>query len=181
MKPVRTKRDFVRRYIAGEFGNHTRSWQGIDDCPCLGMENYHIRNRIIGGPTWYNVCGEHLRDMWEAVCSVHADPANLYISEMAPTPYTTIQGEVIRSPQGLYLYYNQVPLPMRDGFRIERKEAFLVKAKELLRHYLCDNSWEWMQHLLDSYPDHVVEFSSYSQSCGTLPNHNTLFWEIRAY
>ena len=56
-----------------------------------------------------------------------------------------------------------------------------IMALALLRRYLCPNSYDWMMTLLDRYPDHIVEFNTYSVNWGVLPGFNTAFWEVRLY
>jgi hypothetical protein len=100
---------------------------------------------------------------------------------MAPTEETIFQGEVMWGLWGLELTYTTVALPMRDALLKETKLARGIIATFLLKHFLCPNSYEWLQVLLDYYPDHVVEFSTYSVNWGTLPGYNTVFWEVRKY
>ena len=60
-KPVLTKKDFVRRYARGEFGNASPTWSTYWDWMqskhWVGQQRqlYHIRNRIAGEKTWYDV------------------------------------------------------------------------------------------------------------------------------
>lgn len=183
-RPVLTKHDFVRRYAKGEFGNASPTWDDIQD---LGDSEYdglvHIRNRVAGGPTWYNIpsfpdAGEKWFDLTE---DQGVDPASLYISAMAPTEKTLFQGEVIQGLKGLDLTYTTVAKPMRDALREQTNNAQGIRALTLLRHFLCSRSWDWMVYLLDAYLDHAIEFSTYSVNWGTLPGYNTVFWEVRLY
>lgn len=145
---------------------------------------YHIRNRVAGAQTWYNVPPEDLADVWyQQACKPFGEfsESQLYISEMAPTTLTLIQGEVMRDVGGLYLYYSTVAKPMRDSLKEGGREAKGLMALGLLRGYLNHNSYNWLEGLLDAYPDHVVEFSCYAKQWGTVPGHNTVFWEVRQY
>lgn len=100
---------------------------------------------------------------------------------MAPTELMLIQGEVQRTTQGLYLTYSRIRKPMRDALAEEQRHLFRLEAKILLYGNLDDNSLDWLNHLLDTYDDHVVEFSTYSKHWGTVPRYNTVFWEVRKY
>ena len=186
---VDTKKDFVRRYSQGEFGNHSPTWDSLDDMEesddGLGWirtegQLFHIRNRIKGGDTWYDVKGEDLADCWYSACAL-VGKENLYISAMAPTEKTVIQGELMQSSEGLYLFYTHVRMPMREALKKHPEEASGLKLLFLLRLYLCPNSYDWIQILLERYPNHVIEFSTYSTNFGTLPGYNTCFWEVRNY
>ena len=176
--PVLNKRDFVRRYQANEFGNRSPTWE-VEDW--YNWEHqpglFHLRSRIAGGPTFYNLsnleCVGHIQ---------HIDNFDdWYISEMAPTERTLIQGEVQRTAWGIYLRYTRVPLPMREALAKQQDHVWGLAAKLLLQKYLCVRSYEWLEYLLDTYPCHVVEFSTYSICWGTVPGMNTVFWETRLY
>ncbi len=204
--PVLTKKDFVKRYAAGEFGNASptwNTWQEVSASNYQGM--VHLRNRVAGGPTWYNIPANYVEPVLYYVTTLdhkgtaakaraYADynyklkypekPENIYFSGMAPTPKTLLQGEVMRDFRdgSLYLYYSQVKKPMRDALKEKAAEASGIVADHLLRRYLCPNSREWLYVLLDRYPNHVVEFSAYGEKWGTLaPLFNTCFWEVRHY
>lgn len=197
--PVLTKQDFVRRYKMGEFGNASPTYNTLQEfasaCyPDWKSEDlYHIRNRIAGGPTFYDVPSRDVRRKWYALVNQGVPEGTLYISAMAPTPLTLFQGEIIQadnvgyeggqyqSNAGLNLIYTQVKKPMRDALKEQSKYATGIMALELLRHYLDYNSQQWIAKLLDWYPSHTIEFSTYGKEWGTVPGFNTVFWEVRNY
>jgi hypothetical protein len=98
---------------------------------------------------------------------------------MAPTEQTLIQGEVQRGVGGLDLTYTTVTKPMRDALREKTEHIHGIQATRLLQYFMNEYSWDWLLTLLDRYPDHVIEFSVYGCEWGTVPGHNTVFWEIR--
>ncbi|KKN70624.1 hypothetical protein LCGC14_0428970 [marine sediment metagenome] len=176
-----TKRDFVARYAAGEFGNASPTWDNYAAYRCAGYAGLiHIRNRVVGAETWYNVTQQESGAKWIEATSKF-DRSLLYISAMAPTEKTIFQGEVQRGIWGLDLTYTFVVKPMRDALADQCLSAYGLVAKTLLSRFLCLNSYEWLEHLLDTYQDHVVEFSTYSVQWGTVPGFNTVFWEVRLY
>lgn len=180
---VKTKQEFVRRFQNGEFGNRGPTWDSLAEF----MEaNYrglvHIRNRVAGGPTWYNVLAEDVHRETFQICSLgEATRENLYYAAMAPTDKTLIQGEVQMGSHGLELFYSTVKKPMRDALAERAHTADGITAVSLLRKYLDDRSYEWLHTLLERYSGHVVEFSTYSRKWGTLPHFNTVIWEVRLY
>jgi len=183
-KPVLTKADFERRYRLGEFGNHSPTWESFDEFwASRPWPNrlYHLRNRVIGGATYYNVPGYIVGSMFQRAVEEGVNPKDIYVSEMAPTDRTTFQGEVMRGVWGLELTYTHEKLPMRDALKLSTRTARGIIGVCLLRQFMCPNSYDWLQVLLDRYPDHVVEFSCYDTNWGTLPNFNTVFWEVRKY
>lgn len=182
-KPVQNKGDFVSRYQAGEFGNRALTWPDATQYLASHyMGLVHIRNRVAGGPTYYNLSYQEAYPKWEQLVDSGIDPATLYISAMAPHHLNVIQGEVIRSHRHLDLYYTLEPdLPMRDALAKSAKQVYGVTARSILRTYLNQRSYDWMEYLLDQYPGHVVEFSVFGRCWGTVPGYNTVFWEVRKY
>ena len=176
--PVLTKKDFTLRYQNGEFGNRTETYHNRDDLVAARDEKslYHLRNRIAGGATHYNL------DFYQAVLLWDCVPVarNWYCSAMAPTSETTFQGEVYRSEKGLSLYYSTIPKPMRESLAEGGIQCYSLRAKLLLEHYLQPDDLEWINTLLERYPSHVCEFSCYNCRTGTLHKH-MIVWECRSY
>lgn len=179
-RPVLTKADFVRRYQAGEFGNHSPTWDTLSEFSQAHAnitDAVHLRNSVIGGWTYYNVMALQALSLWAA----SPNPRQWYCSAMAPTEHTLFQGEVMEGPWGLNLTWTNVRKPMRDALAVYQEYDTGLTAKHLLQRSMNDLSWEWLQYLLESYPDHVIEFSVYDHCWGTHPGHNTVFWEVRKY
>lgn len=180
--PVLTKRDMVRRYGRGEFGNRAPTWMTLAEFQSSKYRGLvHIRNRVAGGPTWYNIPESEVTAEWIKLVESGISADSLYLSGMAPHHLGTIQGEVMRSTDYLTLRYNTQKLPMREGFSVENLQATGSVALILLRYYMNDPSYEWLNVLLDRYPEHVVEFSCFSCCWGTVPRHNGVIWEVRNY
>jgi len=183
-EPVLTKADFVRRYEAGEFGNHSPTWDDwqswLEDDGQRYGSLFHIRNRVAGGDTWYDVPYYLLGSEWGHACCC-CKPEQLYISCMAPTELTLLQGEVQRGVWGLDLYYSTVRKPMRQALATSSHSVSGIMANCLLRGVMDPYSYEWLEYLLGAYPNHVIEFSVYDCDWGTVPLRNTVIWEVRAY
>jgi hypothetical protein len=184
--PVLNKKDFVERYKAGEFGNCAPTWNSLTDWMEEGspfyLGTFHIRNRIAGAPTFYSIPGHALEEMWNAVIRDGLKESDLYISAMAPHEHSTIQGELMQSERGsLDLFYSTLKEPMRGALLKDSHRAMGITCLGILRTYLCPKSYDWLQILLSRYPEHVIEFSSFSVEWGTLPGYNTCFWEVRQY
>lgn len=179
--PVNSKEDFIVRYLHGEFGNRPKTWLDLESFKGEATPNklYHVRIAIKGYPkTFYNVPYENVEKVWnEATNLVGKD--KLYISEMGPEDKKVFQGEIVQSPT-LFLKYNLLAMPMREAFEREVFYATGLNAKLLIRRYFDINSYEWLEYLLENYPNHVVEFSTYAVCWGTL-GWNTVFWEVRNY
>ena len=189
--PVNTKADFVKRFIKGEFGNKTPSWNNLDeylDDPIsnsYGDDPYHIRNREKGGHTFYHIPQVLLpKFVRQYIEEGLITEGKYYLSQMIPRRIErrlVIQGEVHQTPNYVDLYYSTIPTPMRDSLALGGKQITGYRAWATLRYCLCPRSFEWLSELLDRYPKHVVEFSTYSTCWGTLHGYNTVFWEVRNY
>lgn len=182
--PVLTKADFVKRYALGEFGNKSPTWESLNEYLQSHYKGLvHIRNRIAGGVTVYNVPSNEVDIVLAETLTENPQytKEDFYFSGMAPTQYTTIQGEVCQSINHYDLTYSLVVAPMRDALAQERKFATGIEAVCLIKFGMDSTSYEWLQTLLGRYPDHVVEFSCFSVAWGTVPHVNTLFWEVRKY
>lgn len=183
--PVLSKADFVRRFSENEFGNRTQTWNTVDEFATWVQENdprernqYHLRNRIAGGATYYNLYGSECVARWME----QPDRSSWYAAAMVDHSRQTIQGEVWDSPTGLTLYYTDVKAPMRTALAEKSDQVSGIIARFLLRRYLCPNSYDWLWELLERYPGHVIEFTAFERrGIGTLPNYNTIFWEVRNY
>lgn len=180
--PVLTKKDFVERYLAGEFGNRAPSWATLDEFRAGDYRGKaHLRNRVAGGETYYNIEAADISALWEK----QERPELWYCSGMAPHDLNLLQGEVVQSHNqaGLDLYYSDViGKPMRDALAERSYQVHGVRSSLVLREYLDANSYDWLMELLQRYPYHVVEISVFSKPWGTLfPLFNTVVWEVRSY
>ena len=180
MKPVLTKRDFVRRFQRGEFGNRNLVWNSLKEWKKSGYRGLiHFRNRVAGGETIYNVPANRVPGLWKERGCTKED---WYLAAMAPHHKNLIQGEVRRSERGLELFYStELGLPMRNALATNSRTVYGIIAVLTLRCYLCPNSYDWLMELLDIYGGHIVEFSCFDCEWGTVPFHNTVVWEVRRY
>jgi hypothetical protein len=189
MRPVCNKSDFVRRYQNGEFGNASISWPSVaawvEADEQQGGERdknlYHMRNRIAGGPTMYNLHRNELKRFSQAPW---AQRPNWYVSMMAPHDETVIQGELRLAPCGLEVFYSDTREPMRPSLLSPRARTVQgLTAVGLLRRSMDPGSFDWVQELLVNYPGHTIEFSVFRRPWGTLAGlgYRTVIWEVRFY
>jgi hypothetical protein len=99
-----------------------------------------------------------------------------------------LQGEVARADprlgSGMVLTYSgslNTSLTCREEVRQSRIITLVgLRAKMLLQEFMDWPSYDFLQEVLERYPDAVVEFTTFSRSVGIL-NWNCIFWEVRNY
>jgi len=176
-RPVLSKKDFVRRYKAGEFGNASLTWDTIAEYLASDYQGLvHLRNRLKGGSTVYNQTREQINGR------CYGPGEDWYVSAMAPHDCNLLQGEVQQGVWGLELYCSPVVgAPMREALHECSFSLRGLSALQILQAKMNDTSWQWLQYLIEAYPQHVVEFSCFSRCWGTVPGFNTVYWEVRRY
>jgi hypothetical protein len=175
--PVCTKHDFIRRFRRGEFGNRGPVWDSLEEFRAARYRGkVHLRNRIAGGSTHYNLSPEKCSALWPRL------GRGYFAAAMAPHEANLLQGEARHGIGGLELYYSTVQnLPMRDALAARAETVAGIIAVNLLKSVFCPNSLDWFYVLLDRYPEHVIEFSCFSRYWGTVPRENVVIWEVRQY
>jgi hypothetical protein len=179
-KPVNSKKNFVKRYQKGEFGNKSPTWENLTELKESNFKGLvHARNRHIGGDTHYSIPSNSVLEYMEAY---NLNPSDYYFSGMAPhNKHGLIQGEVTITHLGTYLRYASAKLPMREAFKGKVSEVVRIAANHILKKNLNERSFAWLCCLLEDYPNHVIEFSSFDIEWGDIPGYNTVFWEVRNY
>jgi len=185
-KSVTNKRDFARRYALGEFGNAAPTWPTIKEffAAHKDIENnphlYSLRNRVANSQCMYNLTIREINEYTQN--RKNQDLSEFYVSEMAPHNIGIINGEICRTYRGLTLFYARGDRPMRlalkKGVQVEGLQADLI-----LRSKTDPSGYNWIKELLEEYPNHTVEFTSFSHPWGTLASvgHCTVIWEVRLY
>lgn len=172
-----SKSVFYRAWLAGKFGNRQRTWESLSQ---LASSDYHglvsIRSKIPGGPCWYNIESDDLRQGSMASNNL------VFFSESLPDEHLVIQGSVHRSERGLVLEYClEKNIKFRRAMMNDRmKRAERTQALLLLMNLLDPNSYDDINELLDTYPNAIVEFATFSVNVGTLKRPTVIF-EVREY
>jgi len=181
---IKTKADMYPLYLAGAFGNKLQTWATLEDFYEDSVEkNVVLRYKGKAGGAWvaYELPPSKVRETVEQWVSEGADPKLITLNESAPDDLLLIQGEVMASTHFLSLRYSRLPLPMRKALAEKQYHLDGIKAVLLLRHYLDSDSFDDLMGLLDTYPDSVVEFSTWAKDVGNVPHRNTVVWEVRNY
>jgi hypothetical protein len=179
--PPKTKEEFYRRYMAGEFGNRPTSWACFSDLVASGYEGrVGIRNMVPGGPFHYGV---KVSDLKAGCWPAGAHPSSSRFSTAMPDDRLAVQGNVQVAVGGLTLEYScEKNVSHRQAVRQPLlRHAYRLEAVGLLRTHLWGTSLDDINELLHNYPGAVIEFSAYETAVGLLPRRNTVFWEVRDY
>lgn len=178
---ITTKYINYKLYNQGLFGNKLRTWNSIDEfieSGYKGSVSIRYKGKSAGKFCYYNVT--NIQTIIKDILDKGGSRDLIMINESAPDEYLTIQGEITRNEYGLYLYYSTLKGKMRDCMKYAISSEGL-KVKLLLEHYLTPSSYDDIMDLLDKYPDHTIEFSTYSKCLGDCVGRNTIIWEVRSY
>jgi hypothetical protein len=163
----------------------------VDKTGRMPPGRFGLRHRNIIGFPWTRPVGNarkfarYVGKLLKAKLLREEDVCVTVITDL-PEEKRTLQGEIWVEPgQGLMLGWSGWlcnPYTCREEMR---QPAGVVEmsgmvAKGLLDTFMDANSRAWADELLETYPGHVIEFSSFSRKLG-LFGWNTLFWEVRYY
>ena len=172
-KTPQTKQDFYARYIKGEFGNRPLTWLTGKDMWASGYRGLcTIRGMDVDS-------GESIRRF--NVPAAEARTTKNPLNESPDDQRIVLQGEVGKFGEGWFaIMSTQAGQPNQAAVRDPAsKRAHGTVAKQILRYYLYED-YDWLEHLVEDYPDSVVEFTTYDYRLGIL-GERTLFWEVRGY
>ena len=79
------------------------------------------------------------------------------------------------------LLYTKVKKPMNIALKEKEISVNDLKAIMILKGNLSSSSYSDLETLLETFPDSVVEFSTYSILVGNIKGRNTVIWEVRNY
>lgn len=177
--PVSSKRDMYARLAAGEFGNTNPAWYSFREWDQRKL----MRSVNLWGIRALAAGDKRLAldvPQWDVERRCREYPEGFQISPMVDS-VATFRGEAWVSPE--------LGLTVRGGpyQRHIKWREFLARAKTLtgLRAamVLTEHMWpadlENFNRLLESYDNHVVEFTTCQRAMGTIPRRNTIIWEVR--
>lgn len=181
---IETKRTMYRLYEQNAFGNRPQTWNSLADLLQTGGDGpFAVRCRRPNHPLFLFMIP---RSEIEAVVKRESEKYNLREDELCfirPLPEfsRTIQGELCYTQHGkLSLFYSAEPTHMRAALANSGKSVFGLQAVMTLKGNLDPGDVEHLYSLLDEYPDHVVEFTGFTQKVG-LQNSRMVVWECRKF
>jgi hypothetical protein len=179
---ISSKAAFYPLYEAGALGNRGPCWRTLDEYLASGYQDrIGIRTRKAGGRCDYYVPREEVPVRVESFLRDGYQLGDLSFQAMCPDQHLICQGEIVQGPWGTGLLYSTERVPMRVALPNARQVAGAT-ANAVLRSVCDPDSYEWIiEYLLPTYPNHVIEFTSFSRFWGTIPRRNTVIWEVRLY
>jgi hypothetical protein len=184
-KSITTKAQMYRQLVAGDFGNTIPRWFTIREWEeremALSQKLWGVQHASIPGfpGTRLNVPTNQVA----ALVVANGFGENYVISPMVSEWGKVVwEGNVARLVGGIFAegHFNPEPGSWRQHM-LNPYQWRLTKADLLLKLVLNENSYDDLMVLLDEYPDHVVEFSAMEGCYGTVPNRNSIVWEVRQY
>jgi hypothetical protein len=181
--PTKTENDkFFQR---GFYGNKLRTWGSFEEWQASAYPGHvSIRYKEPQSP-WcrYNVTPDHVPVWLQQFRAEGAVMEKFIFGEMAPDERLTIQGELHRSEKGLELFCSVFKGRMREALTNANGAVTFTGAGALavLQTYLTGSSYSDLEELLEFFPDHVIEFSTYEMCLGSCRGRNSIVWEVRAY
>ena len=181
---IKSKEECYFLYEAGFFGNKALTWNsyqeilqsGWNEEVCMRSKKGIDRKRVKYNLPMNEVAQEIA--VWERE---GIPESRIGFNEAMPDKRLLIQGEVIRTPNGLFFLYTTIKKPMNVALREKEERISGLNAKIILQRNLSPSSLSDMESLLQTFPNDVIEFSSYSIPVGNIQGRNTVIWEVRNY
>jgi hypothetical protein len=183
-RTVNSKSEYYQLYERGFFGNKPLTWNSIEEIVKSGWNGkICIRGKkgIARSKARFNLTLEETEKYLLELEKEGIPRINLTFNQSLPDEDLLIQGEVMRSTRSYSLTYTTIKEPMNYALAKETLCAEGLTALNLIKSNLFPSSYEDLQTLFSIFPDSVIEFSSYRFPLGSLPNRNTLIWEVRNY
>jgi hypothetical protein len=173
---------FIERHL-----NCPKRWAHYKDvvAPLNPNTLFGIRCYMPGAHCKIGIEWEALGYYWnKLIIANKCDPSDLYVNISPGIDSVLLNGEYLGlSQSGLrnVLYFSTDKLAMRDGLKKSGRTITGLATIDICRRLMDQQSFSDLMWLDENYNDHVIEFTVFDQNIGTLPNRNTMFWEVRAY
>lgn len=163
----------------GLLGNHLRVFRTDEELLGSGFDG-RVGVRCIGEPgsTYYH----HLTvaQALTGASLMRSEGFDVVYQESALDHMITLQGGVCCVDGILCLTYSRAKTHMREALK-NSKTAFGLEARTILQTYVDPSSMDDIELILETYKDHVLEFTAFSGCVGRLKGRNTCIWEVRLY
>lgn len=180
-KEVKTKQQFIDRWLDGEFGNRIEAWRTVEEALLSKRSPITIRFKTTAAKTVYGIPREALESKVIQLNKGGVNPNDIYFNAVAPDDALILQGEYWTGIPSHYLLYSRLKAPMKQALQFNNMESRGLSSRMLLQRYMAPSSFDDFMELATAYKDHVIEFGIYSRNVGYIKNRNVLIWEVRKY
>lgn len=184
VKRILTKKEAYQLYEAGLFGNKAITWNSYKEILKSGWKGLVCMRSKAGTArknVKYNLNIQDVPAVIEEWNKLGIKEEQIAFNQNMPDKYLTLQGEIMKNENGLFLIYTKVKKPMNLALREKEEYVFGLSALKILKEYLWPSSFSDIEALLDIYSDSVIEFSAYESAVGNIPGRNAVIWEVRNY
>lgn len=181
---IKNKTHFYELARKGFLGNQFRVWYTIEDFKNSGYTG-NLGLRYMGTSSfapWLGnkIPGDCAVESLLLLCEQEGyNPKDFAFCEAAPESHLILQGEVQQAVWGMEIRYTTIKDSMRTAFEKESLRAYGANAFCILRSYLSPASFDDIQVIFDWFPEHVIEFATFSIPVGWAKGRNTVIWEVR--
>ena len=183
---VYDKNEGYALYLNGFYGNKPKtrdSYKELVNSGYKGNVTLRTKNRVGGkGITKYDLTLEKAKNEISNLQKQGFNKEYITFNESMPDNLLLMQGELVRTHEGLYFTYSTEKTQMNKAMMGNPSKLNVVKglqAKLLLQKNMTPESYEDLQILLETFPNDIIELSSWGKNIGNLPRRNSLIWEIR--
>jgi len=175
---IKNKVECYALYWANLFGNKALTWGSYKEIISSDWKGKVCmrgrKNRIKRRKVRYNISLEKVPSMISQWEKQGVPEYHIGFNQSMPDKDLIIQGEVMIYDGEFYLHYTHIKKPMNQALKEQQLHASGLKARLLLKDYLSYSSYSDMIELLDTYPENVIEFSTYKVLVGNLKRRNTV-------
>lgn len=170
----------------GYFGNTVKVWRSyneIIESGWNGLVSMRSKKGIPRGKPEYHLPIEMLPERIKAWDEMGTPERFISFNESPPDHRLILQGEIghYAYSRGWELLYSTLKEPMNRALDMDSKIVQGLKALTMLRTAIDPLSFMDIEHLINTFPDSAIEFSTFEVPVGNIPGRNTVIWEVRNY
>jgi len=181
---INTKTKMYKALQKGLFGNTGKYYKNINFIPKneIVTLRYKDRNKLSGKNFLaYDITKNMIKPTINKWVNQGAKEENIFINQSQNDNNIIVQGELTINEYGYYFYHSFLKEKIRIALKKDGKVIHGLQVSLLLKRIMDINSYNDTIELLETYPNHIIELSIYNHYTGTIPNRNTIIWEVRAY
>lgn len=163
----------------GAFGNHLQIFRTEGELLSSGFSG-PVGVRCVGKPGSPFYFHRTVANAVVIVRELRSKGIDAVFQESVLPNHITIQGEVCYVDGLLCLTYSTAKTHMREALKTA-KTVTGFKARSILNTYADPSSMDDIDLILETYKDHVIEFTAFSTCVGCLKGRTVCIWEVRLY